>query len=190
MPPLAGRDPSSDCLAPGQRRDPVTGEVQPFYTPLTLDEIQNWAVQNMTILEWGGGYSTLWWAKRCRQIFTIETSSDWCEWILARATAADIRNLTVMHRPMSTPIEQFTKLPPGCAPDIVIIDGAARLECLIKSLTLPRPLTIIFDNWQQDNAFMSPEAEALMKPFVGISYPELHPAHKKHPWQTAIWDLA
>jgi hypothetical protein len=49
--------------------------------------------------------------------------------------------------------------------------------------------TIIFDNWQQRGAFMSPQAEPLMQPFVGTSYAQPERAHDKHSWQTAIWHL-
>jgi hypothetical protein len=180
---------SHGCLSSGQRCDPATGEVLPWYTPLALNEIQNWDLRRKTILEWGGGCSTLWWASRCCQVFTVETSAEWIAWISAQARAKSICNLTLVHRPPPISPEEYTALPTGCAPDIVVIDGAARLSCLAKSLTLPRPLTIIFDNWQQQNAFVSPKAEALMRPFVGVSYPELRPPYIKHPWQTAIWEL-
>jgi hypothetical protein len=180
-------------LSAGQRLDPITGEVQPWYTPPCLDEIQNWAVEDKTILEWGGGYSSLWWAQRCLRIFTIETSLDWCHWITQRAQAKRIQNLTVAHRPVSTPVAEYTDIPTALAPDIVIIDGIARLECLEKSLTLARPLTIIFDNWQQYGAFVSPAAKRLMQPFAGIVYPELLSAprqpYRRFPWQTAIWTV-
>jgi hypothetical protein len=55
----------------GRRYDSVTGEIQPWYTHLALDEIQKWDLHDKVVLEWGGGFSSLWWAKRCLRLFTI-----------------------------------------------------------------------------------------------------------------------
>jgi hypothetical protein len=178
------------ALVEGQRIDRMTGLVQPWFTHAALDEIEEWALYDKVVLEWGGGHSTLWWGTRCRQVFTVETSREWCEWISAQAGARGIGNISILHRPPEIPRETYVQIPEGCAPHIVVIDGwIGRLACLRKALTLPRPVTVIFDNWQQDASFISPEAETLMKPFLGTSYPQIHPAHEKHPWQTAIWHL-
>lgn len=173
----------------GQRLDPTTGLIQPWFTHAALDEIQEWSLEDQVVLEWGGGASTLWWGRRCRQVFTVELRAEWCAWIAAQAEAVGIGNLTVLHRPPTVSVQAYVRIPEGCAPDIVAIDGTQRLACLAKALTLPRPLTVICDNWQQDDSFISPEAEILMRPFLGVSYPDIHPAHEKHPWQTAIWQL-
>jgi hypothetical protein len=179
-------------LSGGQQLDSLTGEIQPWYTPGALDEIREWDLKGKVVLEWGAGASTLWWAKRCRHVFAIETAPEWCEWVSAQVAAQGLKNITVVYRPVTPRTELFapyTDIPEGCSPDIVVIDGIQRLACLKKALLLTRPFTIIFDNWQQENAFISPEAEALMKRFVGASYPEVSPWYEKHPWQTAIWHL-
>jgi hypothetical protein len=132
----------------------------------------------------------LWWGTRCRQVFTIETSYEWCKWISSQAAARGITSVTVLHRTSAVSLELYIQVPEGCRPDIVVIDGhIRRLACLRQSLTLPRPVTVIFDNWQQDRAPISAQAQALMKPFLGTSYLQLATAHERHPWQTAIWYL-
>jgi hypothetical protein len=174
-----------------QRLDRVTGLVQPWFTHSALDEIQEWDLHDKVVLEWGGGHSSLWWGTRCRSVFTIETNPDWCAWISAKADELGITNVTVLHRASESPVDFYLQIPEGCTPDIVVIDGAMlRFECLSKAIALPRPVTIIFDNWQQDGAFISPEAEGLMRPFLGASYAQAERTHLKHPWQTAIWRLA
>jgi hypothetical protein len=176
-------------LIEGQRLDSTDGLVQPWFTHGALDEIQEWDLREKVVLEWGGGCSTLWWGKRCRHVFTIETSLEWCEWISAQAVALSIVNISIFHRAITVAPEVYLEIPEDCAPDIVVIDGWIRLACLRKALALPRPIAVIFDNWQQDGSFISPEAEGLMKPFLGMSYPQMHPAHEQHPWQTAIWHI-
>jgi hypothetical protein len=180
----------SGSLPDGRRLDLANGLVQPWFTHAALDEIQEWDLREKVVLEWGGGWSTLWWGHNCRHVFTIETSREWCNWISDRAIALGLENISISHRPLSAATEVYLALPRGCAPDIVVIDGYRRLACLKKVLTLPRPITLIFDNWQQEGAFISPEAVVLMKPFLGTSYPQMHPAHERHPWQSAIWFIS
>jgi hypothetical protein len=85
--------------------------------------------------------------------------------------------------------DEFTRIPDGCTPDIVVVDGAYRLACLAKTLTLPRPLSVIFDNWRKGEPWRWYGAEALMGPYLGVSYAQ-HDTYVGHePWQTAIWHL-
>lgn len=155
-----------------QRRDPESGLIQPWFTHPALDEIQTWDLTHKDVLEWGGGHSTLWWASRCAFVATFENKPEWAEWIrshrLANVMVKDQSWEEAARDPFSG--ERFL-------PDIVVIDGVARLECLKAALTLPRPLTIIFDNWQQDFVFISPEAEALMEPFREYGKLYVQPGH-------------
>lgn len=178
-----------EILEGGRRADPVTGETQPWYTHAALDEVQRWKLAGKTVLEWGGGSSSLWWAGRCGQVFTIDDDLEWCAWIRAQAASRGLANLSVIHRPSNLPADDFTRVPEGCAPDIVVIDGARRIECLARAVTLPRPLTVIFDNWRKGEPSFWHGGEALMAPYAGISYAQ-HDAYVGHePWQTAIWRL-
>jgi hypothetical protein len=180
-----GADPwVSIPLMYGQRLDPVSGICQPWYTAGALDVIQEWDVKDKIVLEWGGGMSTLWWASRVKHVFLVETNPKW----IKLAPNVTLREIS----PDRTDVDCYEAVPEGCKPDIVIVDGSRRMECLKKALTLPRPLTIIFDNWQQDGVFIEPEAEALMEPFKQYGQFFVQADHKDHngrPWQTAIWRL-
>ena len=182
-----------DRVLPGQyalRIDPTCGIVMPWYTHGALDEIHAWDLSDKTVLEWGGGCSTFWWAKKCRAVYTIEAHSEWCAWLERTAEEYGIRNIHV-HRRWPDPVDRYVEMPAGCeAPDIVVIDGSLRTECLAKTLTLPRPITVIFDNWQQDYVFIDEAAEAMMAPYVGQFFIQHdHADHQGKPWQTAIWRL-
>jgi hypothetical protein len=172
-----------------QRHDPRDDDLQPWFTPGALDEIQEWDLRDKTVLEWGGGASTFWWARRCASVFTIEADAGWVRWLQDRVNREGFDNVWVSYRHAHEMPAVFTRLPDDCRPDIVVIDGARRLDCLRAALVLPRPLTIIFDNWQQSGAFISPEAEALMRQYHGRSFPEISQRDGRHPWQTAIWHL-
>lgn len=182
--------PTLPGLMCGQRRD-AEGMVQPWYTYPALDEIETWDLRGKVVLEWGGGYSTLWWASRCAHVFTIEGDPKWCEFI----RDANPQNVTIIDttpdgRDIRLDVEHYARIPEGCRPDIVCVDDQYRLECIRAALALPRPVTLIVDNWQQDHVFICPTAAALMASYPGrLHVQHDHRDHEGRPWQTAIWDL-
>jgi len=178
-----------DVLAAGQERDPRTGEVLPWFTPGALAEIAEWDLTGKRVLEWGGGASSFWWAGAAAHVVTVEADPGWARWLGDETRRRGLDNMEIVLPGMGEDLSSYPRPPQDLKPDIVVIDGARRLDCLRAALELPRPLTVIFDNWQQDDAFISPEAVALMAPHPGVSYPDLHPHHPRHPWQTAIWHL-
>lgn len=183
---------SIDKIFPGQyalRIDPKFGIIQPWYTHGALDEIQSWNISDKIVLEWGGGCSTFWWSRKCKHVFTIEAHKEWFDWINDMAKQYNFNNISTYNRwPESQ--EEYVKIPDGCVPDIVCIDGSLRTECLKLTLTLSRPLIIIFDNWMQDDVYFDVEAEKMMLAYPGKFYIQSdHTNHNGHPWQTAIWFL-
>jgi predicted O-methyltransferase YrrM len=180
-------DPSSS-LCPGQRADPVTGEILPWLTRPAVAEIQAWELGDSTVLEWGAGFSTLWWARRAKRVITIETDAAWIGQLKRLAVAAGLANIEFVSR--SRRSADYARVPETTVPDVVVIDGLRRLECLKAALNLPRPLTLVFDNWQQRGAYMSFAAREIMASFSGQSFPQPGFEHLRHPWQTAIWRLS
>lgn len=184
----------SDGLPPPnewQRIDPSTGLVMPWYTHGALDEIATWDLAGKVALEWGGGASSIWWATKCARVYSVDSNPDWISRITSAATSRGITNLDLMYR---SPVDAdaYLAIPDGCTPDIVCIDGSLRTECLRVALTLPRPISIIFDNWQQDGVFIDPDAEELMVEHRAVEQLFVQADHKAHdgrPWQTAIWKL-
>ena len=64
-----------------------------------------------------------------------------------------------------------------------------RDACLVTALALARPITIVFDNWEREGAFVPSRARRVMRPYVGRSYPQPDLVTARWPWQTAIWHL-
>lgn len=56
-----------------------SGFVMPWYTDRFLRRLINWDVSAWRVLEFGAGYSTIWWASRCAELLTIEHDPDWIE---------------------------------------------------------------------------------------------------------------
>lgn len=180
-----------------QKIDPSNNLVMPWLTHPALDEICKWNLSNKKVLEYGSGYSTLWWANKCQELVSIEANEQWYLQILSKLQHDIInpKGLVDYHfRPVNegdqSKIDLYTAIPTDFLPDIVVVDGILRYECMLKALTLPRPLTLIVDNWRQDYVFICRAAEDLMKDYEGQFF--VQPDHKNHegrPWTTAIWHL-
>lgn len=161
----------------------------PWFTHPFLEVLDTWDLKDKVVLEYGGGKSTLWWASRAKQVFTIETSVDW----MAEIYSYNAKNVTMFPRQVNegdqTKVDYYTGIPEGCYPDIVVIDGVLRHECLLKALTLPRPIIIIHDNWQQDG-FVCPASEEVMKEFKIHNFiQENHTDNHGRKWATAYWNI-
>lgn len=178
--------PDDQALSFGQRRDPRTGLVQPWLTHGALDEIV--ALPNLggtDVLEWGGGFSTLWWALECRSVVTVESNPVWCDWLAERLPS----NVWLHHE---TDPMRYAELPLVLQQHfgIVVVDGLDRTRCIEAALRLPRPLVLVVDNWQQDDVYVCHVAEKMMRPYAGRFHVQAdHTNHRGRPWQTAMWDL-
>lgn len=184
--------PTLPGLTCGQRRDKRTGEVQPWYTHPALDVLETWDLTGKVVLEWGGGHSTLWWARRAKHVFTIEGDPAWGDFIRqGGAPNVTLIDKTLSGEDIRLHPAHYTTIPPGCTTDVVAIDDNHRTACLKAALGLPRPFVLIIDNWQQDYVYLDAEAAALMAPFRGRFFIQGdHRDHEGRPWQTAIWELS
>ena len=109
-----------------------TGEPIPWYSYPCLDFLRYRSFEGKRILEFGGGQSTLWWAKRAKQVVVFEGDKDWYDRIKGTMPAnADI-HLVSMDSPEKCTsetnnildAENYGKF------DIIIIDGLYRFEMI------------------------------------------------------------
>lgn len=190
----------AEMIAAMRRRDRVTGDVQPWFTHPALDVVEKWNLRGTSVLEWGGGASTAWWANRVGpdgRVLTIEygdtrtldavTSDAWLEYMKATAHANSHVTLRVCAN------DTYLTVSAAHAWDVVVVDGdptCLRTACIRVALMLPRPLVLIVDNWQQDHVYVDPAAEQIMAPFTGDFFTQPnHTDHDGRPWRTAIWRL-
>jgi len=170
------------------------GHVYPWWVHSCLEEIEKWDWSDKNVLEFGSGWSSIWMASKSKQVISIEAKEDWTNDVREYAEANGITNLTVLYRQTNegdqSKVNYYTECPKGFKPDVVTVDGVLRNECLAMALKLPRPLTIIADNWFQDWIWMSPAAVELMSPYEAQIYvQEDHTDNEGNKWKTAIWHL-
>jgi len=106
----------------------------PWYTYPAIDFLSQADFSQYSILEWGGGHSTLWWAERAASVLTLETNASWFEYIRRRTLR---RTNVELH--LCETAEEYITMPLGRSFDWVIIDGDERLACARTALRVIRP---------------------------------------------------
>ena len=122
--------PSTPCIPYGARK--------------ALNSIIN---ANMRLVEFGSGQSTLWYAKRCKEIISLETTDIWFQKVKRNLLKANCTNAKLI-RWDSKSISAKIKSPP---PDLIIIDGLRRDICVEYAIEVATDSTWIYlDNTDKD----------------------------------------
>jgi len=173
----------------------------PWFTHPMLKVIDKWDLTGKVVLEWGGGYSTIWWASRGAFVHCVETNRDWINSIREELVNKEISYLAQLDfvecnegevdeikRGEYLNARNDIRLGP---PDIVVVDGILRFECMQEGIKLlsKKGGILIVDNYQQDG-FICPSCVELVAPYKGYIYrQEDHTDHHGNPWQTAYWEI-
>lgn len=183
-------------LSDFQRFDPTNNLVEPWLTHPALDIIKGWDLSDKKVLEWGAGLSTAWWANKCERVMAIEANLQWFNDVNKllkedhNFTNVDLFYRNV-HEGDQTKIDFYTDIPAWFKPDIIVVDGVLRNECLIKAIEVLSKNNggyVIADNVYQDYVWLSPASLEIMKPYNPILYVQPdHTNHEGNPWKTGIF---
>jgi len=108
------------------------GEPLPWYTYPCIDFLKNLPFHDKTVLEFGGGQSTLWWGKRAKHVVTFEGSEQWYKMITEKAPA-NVELFLVSQKNLikcTEDVNQILSSKKYPSFDIVIIDGFYRYEMI------------------------------------------------------------
>jgi hypothetical protein len=126
------------------RAAPVDAEGQPVpwysYPMIAFLEAKDFA--RCQVLEFGAGYSTLWWAACAARVVSFESNMEWFQKLLPLVPS----NVVLSHDPSKKPaLTDITRH--GDKYDIIIIDGMHRQHCAAFARGLLAPDgAIIVDN--------------------------------------------
>jgi hypothetical protein len=120
------------------------GEPIPWFTYPAVDFIKQLDLKDLTVFEYGSGFSTLFWAKRAKRVVSVETEKEWLEEIGCLAPS----NVELIFS--SPAVETYAKqIARHGQFDIIVIDGTgdSRLPCcrLAPNHLAPRGF-IVLDN--------------------------------------------
>jgi len=86
------------------------------------------------ILEFGSGMSTMWLAPLCREVVSVETSTEWASVVRGELKKRGILNVTLLERsPEKSHDVAFGQF------DLVIVDGGQRDLCMQTAVTAVKP---------------------------------------------------
>jgi hypothetical protein len=113
----------------------------PWLTGKAVKWCESYLKPHHNMVEWGGGRSTIWFAKRVQKITTCETSQKWAEQIKQQAAAANLTNIElIVENPReSEPAKARLLLAhlPDESVDFCLVDGSYyRLECMLAAIRL------------------------------------------------------
>lgn len=164
------------------------GLVECWFTHDSLDWINKQDWSDKIAVMFGAGLGDAWLAGKCKKLYVVERKEEWLSKAQEYSKQCGATNIEYIFRPCndcSGMDEMYCDIP--FEVDIVIIDDAYRYECMVKALTLPRPLILIVDNFNQDWIFDCPAAVELMEPYNPDIYPQRdHEDHAGKCWKTLV----
>ena len=107
-----------------------SGEPLPWYTYQSIEFLHHRPYADKVVLEFGGGQSTLWWAKRARHVVTFEGDREWHALLAARVPEnVDLHRIDADNGAACVrAVESILQSKPCQTFDVVVIDGLYRTE--------------------------------------------------------------
>ncbi|OYW13043.1 MAG: hypothetical protein B7Z55_17520 [Planctomycetales bacterium 12-60-4] len=190
---------SSD--SPLQRR-------HPWVTYPALSWLDQNVTSTMRVFEFGSGGSTLYFAERTAEVFSVEHDPEWHAAVCQALSAANLTNchLQVTQATAAIPgaadpyaaerkpelgnrFEAYARsidAHPDASFDLVVVDGWARLACIQHALPKVKPGGfLLLDNseWPEFQA-----AHDWLWDYSGERFPGLGPFGAQ-PWETTVWRI-
>lgn len=145
------------------------GEPIPWFTYPAIDFIKQLDLKDLSVFEYGSGFSTLFWSKRASRVVSVETDRAWLEKISPLAPP----NVELIFAPRD--VEKYVNQIDAFGTfDIIVIDGTgeSRLPC---SQIAPKHLDprgfIVLDNsdlWPRSAAVLR-ESDLIEADFTGLA---------------------
>ncbi|MBD3269963.1 FkbM family methyltransferase [Candidatus Peregrinibacteria bacterium] len=124
------------------------GKPIPWLTYSFLDFISDKIGKEHVIFEYGSGNSTLYWAKLCHKLYTVEHNLEWYNKIKAEIPS----NVSLQHCDLSDPDQYANTINMSKLQfDVIIIDGRERVRCInTSSKCLKKNGIIVLDDSERE----------------------------------------
>ena len=114
------------------------GKPLPWYTYPSIDFLKYRNFDGKIILEFGGGQSTLWWAKRAKHVVTIEGDKKWYEKIRDKMPDnVHLHHASIENREINVAqVNDVLESEEYSTYDVIVIDGLYRYEMITIAIRL------------------------------------------------------
>ncbi len=124
---------------------------EPYLVKKAIDFLDAVIRDTDAIFEWGSGSSTIWLARRCRRIVTVEHDNRWADLIVETSRNCKLSHKIMIHliNPYVPPIYAETILSHKNHWDVIFIDGPSEDRFLCTEIAIERLAPggiLIFDN--------------------------------------------
>jgi hypothetical protein len=105
-----------------------SGAPLPWYTYPAIDFLSTKDFAGRSVLEFGAGQSTLWWAQRAARVLSFESDSEWYQ-ALKRYLPESVCLIETDNQ-----VTELERVCNGDRFDVIVIDGLNRFTCAHKAL--------------------------------------------------------
>jgi hypothetical protein len=96
----------------------------PWYTYSSIDYLSTLDFSDSQIFEFGSGNSSFWWAKRAKEVTSVEDNYDWFNFVYSKILA---NQKLIFAKSKEEYLNCLKSIPNKF--DVIIVDGNHRLEC-------------------------------------------------------------
>jgi hypothetical protein len=119
------------CSSIASKALDTRGKPLPWYTYPAIDFLSGVDFSGQSVLEFGAGQSTLWWAERAARVFSVEQDARWFEAVLKA-----IKSKLNVEVHLAQESLEFATTPIGRTFDVIVIDGGDRFLCVQAALKM------------------------------------------------------
>lgn len=129
----------------------ATNNFYPWLNYPTIDFLQTFLTKESDVFEYGAGNSTLFFATIVRQIFSIESTAKWHDFVVESAKMHNLKNINI------TLCDNLQQFPDAISTfnttfDLILIDSRERARCLEMAPDFLKPNgVILLDNSEREN---------------------------------------
>jgi len=156
----------------------AAGEPIPWFTYPAIEYLKRFDLSGARVFEYGCGQSTLFWSKRCAEVWSVDHSQKWHSDVSQRVG----RNVHLLLRTQSNDYSGAINEAGGKF-DIVVVDGVFRHSCAVEAIDKLSPRGfLILDNsdWYWELA-----ATLRSRSFVEASFSGFGPVND-YTWTTSM----
>lgn len=120
----------------------------PWLTYPMIEFLEERLTEDVSVFEYGGGHSTIYLAKRVKEITTVEHNSEWFEHLKSKVP----ENCSLVFRELEYDGGYSrTSVDMGKLYDIVFVDGRDRVNCAVQATQALNDVgVIIFDDFERE----------------------------------------